>query len=335
MASVLMDGSIKMNDGRILNARDPLTINDYLELAGILPRINPALAPFPGFYRGGGAGFVASGGGGVPQASSLSPGTQVNSQTLHSLYAETTLSDTTPVNPPMTYDGNTVSEIDVPSGRFLISDLYIGLGFVYWTIEVDRGSGFTAIATFGFTLISPPVTEKKEFKSPIAIQGGPGVRMRLKVASAVTPVSPIDVKAAIRCYSDSAPAMRQSTVITLTDLVTTGTGEQVLNMSENGGPPATSIPVAKGSFLEIDDYDVAAGGGPGSFKLEQTNDGKTWFTIGVLEVFGVGTGTSITANPTTPWKIKGDDGPSVAMRLAITTSGGPTPVASVLSGYRG
>lgn len=118
---------------------------------------------------------------------------------VHSLYAEATLPDTTPVNPPMVYDGTTVTEILIPSGQFIISDLYFGIGFVYWTVEVDFGAGYVDFASFGFVLTAPPTTEVKKLKTPITIQGGPGVKMRLRVTSPVTPSAPIDVNATLRC----------------------------------------------------------------------------------------------------------------------------------------
>lgn len=120
---------------------------------------------------------------------------------VHSLYAETTLPDMTPVNPAMIYDGASVASIPVPSGQFIITDLYFGIGFVYWTIQVDLGlgAGFVDWVTFGFVLTSPPTTEVKRFKTPITIPGGPGVAIRLKVALAVVPAAPIDVNATVRC----------------------------------------------------------------------------------------------------------------------------------------
>ena len=263
--------------------------------------------------------------------------------TVHSLYAEATLPDTTPVNPPMTYDGATVTEIDVPSGVFVITDLILSLGFVYWVIEVDFGSGFVSFATFGFTLLSPASSEKKHFKSPLVIQGGPGVKIRLLCFLAATPTSPVDVNATLRCYTRTSVAgptpspifsTRQSMVITLSDLATTGSVEEILNMTENGGTAALSLPVAAGTILEIDDVDVAAGGNLGIFKLQQTNDGVSWFNIGALDVSGFGIGTSLMVSPNTPWRVRGDDGVSVAFRVAITTPSGSLPVASVLSGYR-
>lgn len=121
----------------------------------------------------------------------------------HSLYAEATLPDTAPVNPPMIYDGASVTEIAIPSGRFIISDLYFGLGFVYWTVEVDFGSGFETFATFGFVLTAPPTTEVKRLTTPITIPGGPGVKMRLRVKLAATPAASVDVNATLRCRTEA------------------------------------------------------------------------------------------------------------------------------------
>jgi len=114
----------------------------------------------------------------------------------HSLYAEASLPDATPVNPPMIYDGSVVTQILIPSGQFIISDLYLGFGFVYWVVEVDFGAGYVDYTRFGFTLLAPLTTEVKKFKTPITINGGPGVKMRLRV-EAVT--FPVDVNCTIRC----------------------------------------------------------------------------------------------------------------------------------------
>lgn len=128
--------------------------------------------------------------------------------------------------------------------------------------------------------------------------------------------------------------MKASTVITLGEAATVDTSEQVLGMCENCGAPTFAVAVPPASYLEIDDFDVAAGGGPGKFKLQQTNDGVNWFTIGEIDVSGTGDGVSMMASPNTPWKVSGNDGPSVSFRIAVTTPGGPTPVTATLSGYR-
>lgn len=120
----------------------------------------------------------------------------------HSLYAEATLPDATPVNPPMTYDGAVVTEIPIPDGQFIISDLYFSIGFVYWVIEVDFGAGYVDYARFGFTLLSPVTTEVKSFTTPITINGGPGVKMRLRVNLPTVPASPVDVNCTVRCRTE-------------------------------------------------------------------------------------------------------------------------------------
>jgi hypothetical protein len=127
-------------------------------------------------------------------------------ETAHSLYAETTLPDTdnNPVFPSMIYDGAAVASIPVPSGKLVITDAFFGFGFVFWSIEVDYGlgAGFVTLAKFGFTLIAPLTTEVKRFKSPIVIQGGSGVAIRLRVKSPDVPATPLDVNATIRLYSE-------------------------------------------------------------------------------------------------------------------------------------
>jgi len=128
--------------------------------------------------------------------------------------------------------------------------------------------------------------------------------------------------------------MKTPTIITLSDLATTGIIPEVLNMRENGGTPGLSIPVAAGAYFEVTDYDVAAGGQQGTFRLQQTNDGVTWFTIGALQVAGVGEGVSLMVSPQIYWKIDGNAGPAVAFRIEITTPDGPTPVAGNISGNR-
>lgn len=124
-------------------------------------------------------------------------------------------------------------------------------------------------------------------------------------------------------------------IITLGPAATTVATPEVLGMSENGAAPVLAIPVAPGTYFEITDYDVAAGGQQGTFKLQQTNDGVTWFNIGALQVSGVGQATSIMVNPQIYWKIDGNAGPAVAFRVEITTPGGITPVTCNISGNRG
>lgn len=123
--------------------------------------------------------------------------------------------------------------------------------------------------------------------------------------------------------------------ITMGEAATTVVTPEVLPLRENGGAPALSIPVAPGTYFEITDYDVAAGGQQGTFKLQQTLDGISWFTIGALQVMGVGQATSLLVNPQIYWKIDGNAGPAVAFRVETTTPDGPTPVACNISGKRG
>jgi hypothetical protein len=254
----------------------------------------------------------------------------------HNLYAETTLPDTTPVNPDITYDGTTVTEISILSGKFSITDVMIGLGFVYWTIQLDTGDGggFRTLATFGFTLIGS-TTEVKTFRTPITIQGGAGVKIRLQAQLTTTPTTPIDVNMTLRCYTDGPVISFQNEIpftLTLTDLATSGSTEQVMNIAENGGTPALSTSVPTGTVFQITDFDVASNGAVAVFKLQYTNDGTNWFTIAGLDVAGLGISTWVKATPITAWRVTG--GASVAVRITATTPGGAIPVTGVLTGKR-
>lgn len=203
MAKLFRNGQVQLNDGRILDNGTFLTGADFLELVPLLRQLDPAL--------GGGGGFSFGGGGrgapgprgpqGIQGPPAPTPSNNVESA--HSLFSEVTLSDETPVTPPMTYDGATVASIPVPSGKLIITDAFFGFGFVFWLIEVDLGlgGGFKPLANFGFTLLSPTTTEVKRFRSPLVIKGGTGVAMRLKMIAAVAPPTPIDVNATIRLYS--------------------------------------------------------------------------------------------------------------------------------------
>jgi len=124
-------------------------------------------------------------------------------------------------------------------------------------------------------------------------------------------------------------------VISLGQLATVGSTEEVLSICENGGAIVSSLPVPPGTTLVISDFDCAAGGAPGgSFKLQQSNDGVSFFTIGALEVSGLGLGTWVMASPDTAWIINGNDGPAVTFRIVGLTPGGPLPVTCVCTGYR-
>lgn len=252
----------------------------------------------------------------------------------HNLYAETTLSDTTAVNPNLIYDGASVTEISVPSGKFVITDVMISIGFVYWTIQLDKGdgNGYQPLAIFGFTLIGS-VTEVKRFKTPITIQGGTGVKIRLEAQLTATPTTPVDVNMTLRCRTDGTRptfATKTATTFTLTGLATTGATEEVMDISVNAGTPAGTVPISSGTTLKITDFDVAADGGLAVFKLQYTSDGTNWFTAGALDVTGLGTSSWVKAGPTTPWWF--DGGANVAIRITATTPDGAIPVTGVLTG---
>jgi len=117
---------------------------------------------------------------------------------VHSIYGETTLADSEWTQLTLTYDGQSVEEIPIPDGRFVISDAIFGRGFVYFAFEVNRGSGYTPIATFGFVLTSPIHSEVKRFKTGIVVNGGPGVTFRVRVKAVSAP--PVSVNVTLRAY---------------------------------------------------------------------------------------------------------------------------------------
>lgn len=206
MARILPDGQIQFDDGRALFAETLLNGKDFLELVPLLRQIDPALghnalAGFP--FSGGGGGQGPPGPAGPPGPPGGPPSNNVESA--HSFYTEAVLTDTTPQIPSITYDGATVAQVPVTSGRLVITDAFFGFGFVFWSIQIDfgGGGGFVSVATFGFTLLTPLTTEVKKFKSPIVVPGGPGVAMRIRVAAATPPVNPLNVNCTLRLYSEA------------------------------------------------------------------------------------------------------------------------------------
>ena len=113
--------------------------------------------------------------------------------------------------------------------------------------------------------------------------------------------------------------------------ITAGLVEEAMPLIVDGTAPAATVAVPANTNVVISDI-IPGGDNSTLYRLQQTNDGVTWFTIGALQVFGIGMGISIQVNPDTPWRI--DGGIAVAIRVAITTPLGPIPVACVLNGYR-
>ena len=109
-----------------------------------------------------------------------------------------------------------------------------------------------------------------------------------------------------------------------------GTGAETVLLSLNGATPADSIPVPAGSVCTITDWDVCA---PSSvqWSLQQTNDGVTWYNIGLADVPGFGTVPTQSYSPRTGWVINGGD--LVAFRVQAATPAGSSLVTTTIRSY--
>lgn len=105
-------------------------------------------------------------------------------------------------------------------------------------------------------------------------------------------------------------------------ITTGGAGEETVLLSLDGNPGIASIPVPAGTTLAITDILPAHLGGATTikFKLQQANDGVSFFNVGVYNVQGV-MNTPI-YNLKTAIVVDGDQGPNVQFRVRVVTPGG-------------
>lgn len=107
---------------------------------------------------------------------------------------------------------------------------------------------------------------------------------------------------------------------------------EVVPLVVDGAAPANSIAVPPGTQLVLSDVAVCAAANA-AWKLEQTNDGVTWFNIGLFEVPGVITTPTKLYSVRTGWVIQG--GVDVAIRMECSTAPATTvQVVTTLRGYR-
>ena len=111
---------------------------------------------------------------------------------------------------------------------------------------------------------------------------------------------------------------------------TAGAAEETVLLVLNGAAPAASIAVPAGTVCVISDWDVCAPSN-GEWRLQQANDGATWFDIGLADVPGFGVTPTQSYSPKTGWVIAG--GPSVAFRVRVTTPGGASLVTTTIRSY--
>lgn len=116
------------------------------------------------------------------------------------------------------------------------------------------------------------------------------------------------------------------------NLTTVGTGFEVVPLTVDGAAPALTVAVPLGTQLVISDVGVCATANA-AWKLEQTNDGVTWFNIGLFEVPGVITTPTKLYSVKTGWVING--GANVAIRMEVSSAPSNTvQCVTTLRGYR-
>lgn len=126
-------------------------------------------------------------------------------------------------------------------------------------------------------------------------------------------------------------AADKETVVSIAGRQTTaGAAEETVLLSLNGAAPVAAIPVAIAQSLVITDWGVCAAA-PARWRLQQTNDGVTFFDIGLAEVPGVLGTPTVLYSPKTGWIPKG--GANVAVRVRVETTGGIALVTTTLRAY--
>ena len=108
------------------------------------------------------------------------------------------------------------------------------------------------------------------------------------------------------------------------EIVTGAAAEQTFNLSLDAAPPAPTIAVPAQHRLVI--TDVTVGGFPVStWRLQQTNNGATFFDIGLFDNPGETNSKGSTEySPDTAWTVVG--GTNVAIRMRVQTPDGADEV---------
>jgi len=126
-------------------------------------------------------------------------------------------------------------------------------------------------------------------------------------------------------------ALDTVTVHSITGRQTTaGAAEETVLLTLDGAAPAAAISVPTGTVYTISDWGVCAAAAA-EWRLQQANDGVTFFDIGLAKVPGVAVTPTALYSVRTGWVIQG--GPLVAFRVRVTTPGGPATVTTTIRGY--
>lgn len=109
---------------------------------------------------------------------------------------------------------------------------------------------------------------------------------------------------------------------------TAGAPEETLNLTLDAVAAAATIAVGAGTILVISDVIVSAEAAA-NFRLQQANDGATWFDIALWRQPADGSG-GVTGLGT-PLRVTG--GALVAIRMRAETPGGAAAVTATIRGY--
>ena len=122
----------------------------------------------------------------------------INQTAVHSVYGEQTTA-ASPETVVLSVDGIPAAGIAVPAAtRLVISDaIYHATAPGLFTLEVDRGAGFKAIANLGFN--SPGLSEAMTLNTGIVVEGGPGVVFRVQVTTLIG----TSVNITLRSYTEN------------------------------------------------------------------------------------------------------------------------------------
>jgi hypothetical protein len=111
---------------------------------------------------------------------------------------------------------------------------------------------------------------------------------------------------------------------------TAGVAEETVLLTLDGAAPAASISVPTGRNTVITDM-ILGGNLVTMWRVQQTNDGSTWFDIGLFNVTDATSMSTPIHTFNTGLVIKG--GALVAFRVRVESPGGSSPVVATLRSY--
>jgi len=128
------------------------------------------------------------------------------------------------------------------------------------------------------------------------------------------------------------PVKNLRTITTDGFVSTGGAPEVTINLRLDGAAAAASIAVGAGTTLIISDFVVTSAGVAANFRLQQTNDGITFFDLLLLRV-GVGGVVDTLALTELRSPVQVNGGATVAIRLRAETPAGAAVVSATIRSY--